>query len=277
MADATQVSEVYESALRRIHLDENGKHTSTYFGWGIEIALDESTKEVVLTNNRHPSKIASIATDGTITLYPIPSQEELEAMLINPELTVSGQHKVSYNYFTYISFSAFEQLVNNLRLFEKIRLKKERNGSTYIWTTADESTPIKERKCPTCKGLRKTSGMCHSSTVKGCTDHKCEEAAIMQAKVLKNNPRLRVVPPSMYAHDHIHICKHGLTSTHETKLSEDCYSCTGSGKKVAGGNPRYRKWFGNNTIVINPDFSYAVEPSEEKPEYHEVHWEGMYS
>lgn len=277
MTDATEVSEVYARALKRIHTDENGKYTSTYFGWGIEISLDESSQEVCLVNSRHPSKIASIATDGTITLNPIPNQEELTAMLANPDLTVNGQHAVSYSYFSYISYSAFEQLINMVMLFDKIRLKKEKSGNTFIWTAADESTPIKERKCPSCKGLRKIDGMCQTGTTKGCTDYRCEEAAVVQAKVLRENPKLRVVPPSMYAHDHMQVCKHGLTSSHPVKLSENCWACSGSGKKVAGGNPRYRKWFGNNTIVINPDFSYAIEPSEEKPEYHETHWAGKFS
>jgi len=277
MTDATQVSEVYERALKHVRLDENGKHTRSYFGWGIEITLDESSKEVVLINSRHPSKVASVSTDGTITFHPIPTQEELTAMLTNPELTINGQQNVGYSYFSYVSYSGFEQFVNSLRLSDKIRLKKEKNGNTFIWTAADESTPIKERKCPTCKGLRKISGVCRTNTVEGCTDHRCDEAAVMQAKVLRDNPRLRVVPPSMYAHDHINVCKHGLTSNHEVKLSESCWACSASGKKTAGGNPRYRKWFGNNTIVINPDFSYAIEPSEEKPEYHETHWAGKFS
>jgi hypothetical protein len=277
MTDAAQVSEVYERALRRIHKDEAGTHVSTYFGWGIELKLEESSNDVVLFNTRYSYDVARIAVDGTLTLSPIPTQAELDAMLTNPELKSHGFVKVSYNYFTYLSYSAFESFTSSLLLGEQIRMKKEKNGNTYIWTTADESTPVKERKCPSCKGLRKISGMCHTKTVKGCTDYKCDEAADAQAKVLRDNPRLRVVPPSMYAHDHLELCSHGLTSTHEVKLSETCWSCSGTGKKTAGGNPRYRKWFGNNTIVINPDFSYAVEPSEVKPDYHETHWQGNFS
>lgn len=273
MTDINNTAETYANALRRIHVDENGVKVATYFGWGIELQYDETSKNVQLVNTRYKAIHASVTPEGIITLNPIPSKEELDAMDLDPEVTMNGFQKPKYGYFLYLSYQAFEQFLRTMGLFDtKVRMKRDKGNNTFIWTAADEVTPIKERKCPTCRGFRKISGNCHTGTHKDCLNYDCPEAIAKIEEAKSRKPYIKVLPQSVIKHDHINICVHGLTSSHEVKLAQECWACSGSGKKIAGGNPRYRKWFGNNTIVINPDFSYAIEPSEVHPEYHGVHW-----
>jgi len=254
--------EMYDKLLAYSKIDINSQDPTTnqsYFTWALSFMYDPTSGDLCIGTAGGEFNVVRLEKDGTLHLNPKPTPEEIKVIESGSDNTYA-QYMLNERYSTQNLSEAVERITHVMGISSNLKVKfGSRSDKLEIWSKADEVTPIKKRRCTQCGGMRKVSGWCESKTVIGCTASGCEESQRRIAYFTSMNVKITL---AMISHDDIRFCKHGLKSNHETKLSAICQTCNGEGKISVGGNSKFRDWTARNSIIINPDLTYRIEPEK---------------
>ena len=114
----------------------------------------------------------------------------------------------------------------NLRHFGQLQQVFQKDGTIYITTQDALRTPSKVQKCRSCSG--------HGLIDSWCTPPYCQ-----------NNTPCEEHPQATARYWHYGICSHGNTDSHKLIRSQNCYRCSGTGKRDYGNKLISMAWDGS--------------------------------
>jgi hypothetical protein len=118
-----------------------------------------------------------------------------------------------------------------------------RNFKFYITERDGLLTPSKIQGCRRCAQIGKVNGWCNGITCyAGDLDAKGNYSCADHPEAIQLNS---------YRRWHRLPCEHGLLDAHETKRTEQCYSCNGVGKRDYGNKKVSVLWDGSPIRVQN--------------------------